>query len=241
METISKKQLLFTALAFTGIMLISCSGDEQEIIERNQAPVISEQSFEVDENSPAGSSIGIVLANDPNEDDLIFSIMENSNKDIVEITPNTGELKIKNNEELDYESMSSFKIVIQVSDGELTVEGQVTININDVVEFEDNSEETCSNSAVFDPNFTGTACCTQRNSEQTSSNTLVYEYFTNLPNPNIEWTVNSGDMEIISGANANVVTIRLGDSFTEGEVFVLGTGTDEFEDVCGHPISISKQ
>ena len=107
---------------------------------------------------------------------------------------------------------------------------------------EDNATETCSNTKVFDSNFTGTACCSQRNSELKISEPIQYEYFTNLADPDIEWNVNSGDIEIISGVNSNIVTIKLKDTFTEGEIYVLGTGTsgDDNGLVCGHPINITK-
>ena len=238
MERLSKSQLHFTSLAILGMLLSSCSRDQSAIVEINEAPIISAQSFAVDENSSIGYSVGMVVAEDPNDDDLAFSITGNS-QDIFVINQTSGELIIINNRELDFEIQSSVNVMVQVSDGELTNEAQVTVNINNIAEFEDNSTENCSNTAVFDPNFTGTACCTQRISDLSAGNTLQYEYSTNLPDPKVEWQVNSGDLEIIEGANANVVTIRLGDTFTEGKIFVLGTGTDEFEDRCGHPISIS--
>ena len=109
----------------------------------------------------------------------------------------------------------------------------------------DDSSETCANSAVFDPDFTGTACCTQRNSELTIGDTIEYEYFTNLIHTNVSWEVHSGDMEIISGSNASVVKVRLGDSFTQGEIRVLGKGicveSDDVDCACGHPIKITSK
>lgn len=87
------------------------------------------------------------------------------------------------------------------------------------------TSDNCNETEVFDPNYTGTACCIQRNSELSLSDNIEYQYFTNLSNPTVEWQVNSGDIEIISGKNSNIVTIALGDSFTSGSILAIGTGT----------------
>lgn len=114
---------------------------------------------------------------------------------------------------------------------------------NSRISLADTASETCTNTKVFDSNFTGTACCSQRNSELTIGNTIEYQYFTNLDDPNITWEVKSRDIEIISGGNSNIVTIRLSDSFTEGELYVLGTGTSGQDAglVCGHTIAITNK
>ena len=101
--------------------------------------------------------------------------------------------------------------------------------------------KNCGSTSVFDPTFTGTACCIQRNSELNLNGYIEYEYFTNLADPNIEWQVSSGDIEIVSGKNSKVVTIEFGDSFTGGVIFALGTGTTG-EDVnlrCSESVTIT--
>ena len=104
----------------------------------------------------------------------------------------------------------------------------------------DDSNTDCINSEVFNDDFVGTACCVQRLTELNIGGKIEYAYFTNLEAPTFEWSVRSGDIEIASGARSNVVSIRLGESFSGGEIYILGTGTEGLDDglVCGQPISI---
>ena len=105
---------------------------------------------------------------------------------------------------------------------------------------EDDALESCADTEVNDPDFGGTACCIQRNTELDPSAEIVYEYSTNLPNAQTTWEVTSGDIEIVSGGNSPTVTIRLGDSFTEGQITALGTGDRSgIELRCSATVSIA--
>lgn len=89
----------------------------------------------------------------------------------------------------------------------------------------DDALESCAETEVNDPDFRGTACCIQRNTALDASAEIVYEYSTNLPNVQTAWEVISGDIEVVSGGDTSTVTIRLGASFTEGQITALGTGS----------------
>ncbi len=110
----------------------------------------------------------------------------------------------------------------------------------ELTNLEDSVTGICNDTRLTDSNFDGTICCTQRNSDLSFSSTIEYEYFTNLSNPKVSWQVNTGDIEILSGENSNVVSIRLGEGFTEGELYVLGSSGDNSILMCGHPILISR-
>ena len=54
--------------------------------------------------------------------------------------------------------------------------------------------------------------------------TITYTYFTPDLNPNITWTVNSGDISIVSGQGTNTITLLTGNNFNGGQVSVVGVG-----------------
>ena len=97
----------------------------------NHAPVIADQTFSVDENVSNDTWIEAVVASDPDGDDLTFSITGGTGENTFKID-NLGNLSVKDNTALDYETNTSLTITIQVSDGLLSSNATITININDI-------------------------------------------------------------------------------------------------------------
>jgi len=100
-------------------------------------------------------------------------------------------------------------------------------------------------SKYTDPNYTGTICGFKRNSELELNTLIEYEYLTNLSNITIFWSVLSGDVEIISGQNSNILTIKLGENFKSAEIEAMGTSNVtsdgiQFDLLCSDRIVISK-
>jgi hypothetical protein len=83
----------------------------------------------------------------------------------------------------------------------------------------------CSESEVFNPTFTGTACCIERITVLSLEEPIRYWYATNLDNPSVHWEVLSGEIEIIAGQESSIVTIKLGDGFDGGMIRGLGTSS----------------
>lgn len=111
------------------LVLFACNKDDEPA---NRAPVISSQSFEVAENITDAIVIGTVSATDADNDDLSFSITVNSN-DLFEITSD-GMLSLITGENLDFETLISHNITVQVSDGEENATAVITINVTDIDE-----------------------------------------------------------------------------------------------------------
>ncbi|MEO0854981.1 MAG: Calx-beta domain-containing protein, partial [Cyanobacteria bacterium J06648_11] len=87
----------------------------------NQAPVVTNQSFTLDENSPNATSVGVVVASDPNTGDtLSFAIAGGTGSSAFSVNSATGEITVTDTSQLDFESNSSFTLDIEVSDGSLT-------------------------------------------------------------------------------------------------------------------------
>ena len=114
----------------------SASADiEIDIADENEnlPPVIENQVFSIDELSPDGTVVGTVLASDPDGDALTFSIAGGNTGEAFAVDASSGELTVNVFSALDYETIPSFKLDIEVSDGQLTGSGEVTVNLNDVV------------------------------------------------------------------------------------------------------------
>ena len=100
-------------------------------------PVItSSQSFAIDENSANNTVVGTVLATDPDYGTVFqnWAITAGNTSNAFAINPTTGVLTVNNSSVLDYETVTSFSLTIQVSDGVHTGTGTIIINLNDVLD-----------------------------------------------------------------------------------------------------------
>ncbi|MEL6975279.1 MAG: BspA family leucine-rich repeat surface protein [Bacteroidota bacterium] len=135
------------------ILFISCGDDNNEVVdsipttdgEANQAPLIQEKSFVVSEDVGDSFPIGAVEANDPDGDPLFYSISENSNS-LFEITEDGGVITLKNEQSLDFETATNHELLVKVSDGTLTSEAIITIEVTDV---DENSAPTITENQTF--------------------------------------------------------------------------------------------
>lgn len=108
----------------------------------NEAPSVLDQAFSVDEQATTGTVVGSVLANDPDSDTfgtLTYSITAGNSSGAFAIDPLTGKVTVTDGSVLDYETQSSYVLGVQVQDGGmpgLIDTAQITINLNDIVEFQ---------------------------------------------------------------------------------------------------------
>ncbi|MBI1347631.1 hypothetical protein GC163_15225 [bacterium] len=107
-----------------------------DVTDANEAPEISPQTFMVDENSPNGTSVGTVVANDPNAmDSLTYAITGGNIGRAFAINATTGEITVNNSLALDFETTPTFSITVQVTDSYgLSRKAVMTINLNDLME-----------------------------------------------------------------------------------------------------------
>ncbi len=98
------------------------------------APTINDQEFSIDENPGDGAVVGIVDAWDADGDVILFSILSGNELGGFEINESTGELTVAGSEVLDFESLPTFVLSVEVSDGELSDDAIITINLIDVDE-----------------------------------------------------------------------------------------------------------
>ena len=102
----------------------------------NEAPVIDNQSFGIDENLSDGTSVSTVEASDEDTgDSLTYSIISGNTDGAFAINGTTGEITVANSSALNFEVNPNFGLTVQVEDtGYLTNSATITINLTDVNE-----------------------------------------------------------------------------------------------------------
>lgn len=120
----------------------------------NEAPDMTEQTFEIAENSSAGTVIGSVTATDPEGGAVTFSIDSGNALEAVALDSLTGVLTVADSSFFDYESVTELVLQIKASDGIMDSVNTVTVyltNENEAPELADTLflvDESLSNGTV---------------------------------------------------------------------------------------------
>jgi hypothetical protein len=85
-------------------------------LKKNNGPDINYQTFSVDENSAAGTSVGQVLAHDENGQGLSFSILDGNTGNAFVISEKEGILTVQSEDAIDYETNPMFTLLVEVRD-----------------------------------------------------------------------------------------------------------------------------
>lgn len=123
-------RLLIVVLIFT---VFACKKE-------NHPPIISNQGFEIQENSPEGTLIGAVIATDPDADKLNYEIITEEDLPL-EIDSVSGKLSVKPGKNLDFEAKSKYIFVVKVTDNDHEAMynlATITVSILDVNEIPQN-------------------------------------------------------------------------------------------------------
>jgi len=130
-----------TLLPYTSMVLLKSSDTTA-----NVAPIIENQGFQLNENSPNGTVVGTVLANDPDAGQtLTYSILSGNTGNAFTINGSTGVLTVANSTALNYEVTPSFALVVKVQDngtGNLSSQATVTVNLTNVNELPQIANQT---------------------------------------------------------------------------------------------------
>ncbi|MEI6750530.1 MAG: cadherin repeat domain-containing protein, partial [Bacteroidota bacterium] len=104
----------------------------------NQPPVISDQTFQVNENSSTGTIVGTVVAMDPDiNQNLAFTIISGNANNTFSINALSGIITVENSAALNFEITPTYQLLISVKDdgsGNLTSNAIISINLNDTNE-----------------------------------------------------------------------------------------------------------
>jgi len=111
----------------------------------NQAPVINNQSFSINENVANATTVGTVIATDPDAGQTkTFSIVSGNTNGAFAINASTGVLTVANSATLDFNVAPSFALIIRVQDnGTGLLSSQATITVN-LLPFSENCSATGS-------------------------------------------------------------------------------------------------
>ncbi|MBI1348668.1 hypothetical protein GC163_20540, partial [bacterium] len=103
----------------------------------NEQPLISPQTFNVDENSPNGTSVGTVVASDPDAMDVFsYAITGGNVSHAFAIDSATGVLTVNNSAALDSFTRPTFHLSVQVTDANgLSRKAVITITVDPVPGF----------------------------------------------------------------------------------------------------------
>ena len=106
------------------------------VMDLNEAPVVPDQHFGVDENSPNGTVVGVVIAFDPDIGDThSFAIVAGDPVGAFAIDANTGFLTVADSSFLDFETNPTWTLTVQVTDaGGLASTATITIDVYDINE-----------------------------------------------------------------------------------------------------------
>ena len=112
---------------------------EAQQLQANRAPEFRDGASttrEVAENSPAGTNVGSpVAAADPDVGDTLTYFLSGDDAASFEIDRNTGQITTTSGVTYDYETQSSYSLLVDVSDGNGAWDGiQVTVNLTNVDE-----------------------------------------------------------------------------------------------------------
>jgi Ca2+-binding RTX toxin-like protein len=108
-----------------------------QVLPGNQPPVIENQVFQIAENSPATTSVGVVAALDPDAGQtLSYSIVGGNDNGAFTINAATGEITVADASKLDFENpdLDSYDLTVRVTDsgsGALSDTATVRITVTD--------------------------------------------------------------------------------------------------------------
>jgi hypothetical protein len=144
----------------------------------NQQPVISDQTFDIEENTPNGQVVGTVYATDPDfGQTLTYSIISGNTNYAFVINSSTGDLSVNNSSGLNFEVTPTFNLIVEVQDngaGNLWAQASITINITDVNESPEINDQTFA-IEEYSPNGTevGTLVATDPDNGQTLTYSIL--------------------------------------------------------------------
>jgi ABC-type uncharacterized transport system auxiliary subunit len=173
-------------------------------VDETNAPVIADQGFEIAEGSNVNTVVGTVLATDPNSDVITFAIVSGNTNNAFAIGTSNGQLVVNNPSELDFETTTSYSLIVSASDATRTSFATITVTILDV--------EDGFNPVIFDQTFSV--------DENSDPNQIIG--FVEATDPN-------GDDLSFSIVSGNVNNAVLLTSF--GELLVNNSAALDFEQI----------
>ena len=125
-------------------------------VNENQAPTFIAQTFSAQEIvTGQGGLVATLVASDPDNDDITFSWDPNDTVTTFQLDETSGEIRTVNNSQgnLDFETTPQYVLSVIASDGELTTQADITINVTDFNDKPEASDQTFSVAEDIDNTF----------------------------------------------------------------------------------------
>ncbi|GAB5400517.1 MAG: hypothetical protein Aureis2KO_21020 [Aureisphaera sp.] len=117
-------------LTFLILLLVACSGEDDTT---TITVTTSDFNITIDENPLNGEVLGIINGQ-TNEGSVHFSISNETQAGAFSINPETGELTVADNSLFDFETNPTLQGIIEVHNGDIFENANITVTLNDVFE-----------------------------------------------------------------------------------------------------------
>jgi len=136
MINLKNNALVFSLIFITGFSIFfSCKKEDSFV---NTSPVINNQQFSINENTPNETMVDTVKATDIDKNQkLKYSIISGNFDTAFRIDSLTGVIYVNNSQALDYEKTKIFELGVRVKDdyqNSLSASAKITITINNIIE-----------------------------------------------------------------------------------------------------------
>ncbi|MEO9871603.1 cadherin repeat domain-containing protein [Ekhidna sp.] len=197
--------------------------------EANRVPLINEQTFSLSENASVGLEIGMIIATDPEGDELEYTILGGDVDELFDLDLESGVLTLISTEKLDFETTDSYIITILVEDSEALVSSApITINILD-------ADEPNLSFELAGNNFTIEDGLIREFGVVSSVSSFHYARTFALADGEYSFSEASGDF-VVNGGTVGVFGVLFSNalfSFKPGEFIYADTATTQASDFIG--------
>jgi VCBS repeat-containing protein len=199
------------------------------VVSVNDAPSAASMATggSVNENSANGTVVGVVTATDPDlGDTLTYSLVNNAGGRFA-INATTGEITVANGSKLDYEANTSHTVTVRVSDGSLSSQTVLTIDVNDVNEAPGGAG-FIGGSAVNENSANGTVVGTVSASDPDLGDTVTYSLsndaggrFAIDPNTGVITVANGGLLDFETNTSHSITVVASDGSLTSSTALTI--------------------
>lgn len=171
-------------------------------VNENVAPEFSAQTFTIGENASLQTVVGTLSATDADGDTVTFDWDPNSNVLEFELNSNTGEIRTVSNPQgnLDFETTSQYVVSVIASDGELTTQADITINVTD----ENDAPEADAQSFTVAEDIDDTVLIGQIVANDQDGDALTFSF--DLGNSTLFSISDAGELRLNAGQNLDFET-----------------------------------
>lgn len=218
------------------IILVGCNGDDTPI-----EITISDITVTMDEN-PSNNQVVITIDASITSGDITFSIESQNPSGAFLIDSSSGEIRVANASLFDFETNPTLTAIITAANGAIMEEATVTVNLNNVLETVNTSDETITidenpsqgfqittvagttdfgsvSFSLVNESASGAFSIDQTSGALSVANPLLFDFETN---PSLTATINVSNSSIIETA---IITVNLNDIFEVDWTQVVGNAS----------------